>query len=290
MNQKDQTANVSVLIPTKNEEKQLARCLDNVKGWAKEIVVVDSGSTDNTLAIAEQYGATVLNFDYRGGWPKKRNWALKTHSWKADWILLLDADEILTEAVKSEIKQVIESGKHDGYWINFEIVFLGRQLRHGDTSLRKLSLFRAGKGMYERRLENQDQSMLDMEVHEHVVVDGSVGRLSSSIRHENIQSLSHYIQKHDAYSNWEAHTWVFGDEGSLTPRLFGNQAERRRWLRKSLMNMPGFPVIVFVYTYFLRLGILDGKPGFFYALFRMVQFFHIKAKIYELSIQPVDSQ
>ena len=236
------------------------------------------------MAIAKEFEGELLRFDYQGGWPKKRNWALESYDWSSDWILLLDADELLSEAVKLEIEDAISHGNYDGYWLNFEIVFLGKQLRFGDTKLKKLSLFRKGKGRYEKRLTKQDSSMLDIEVHEHVTVEGPVGFIKSAVRHENVLSLSRFIEKHNAYSNWEAHTILFGEGGAIPPSFFGSQAARRRWIRKIFLNFPGFPLAVFLYTFIVKLGFLDGKSGFYYAAFRGVQFLHIRAKLYELSL------
>ena len=273
---------VSVLIPVRNEAVNLPRCLDAIRDWADEIVVVDSGSTDETVAIAKDAGATVLQFSYRGGWPKKRQWALDSHDWKNNWTLLLDADEILTSPVKTEISEAIASGRSDGYWLPFRIVFLGRMLRFGDTQLWKCSLFRSGKGRYERRLGNQNETMSDIEVHEHVVVDGPTSRLTCPVRHENWNSLARYVEKHNTYSTWEAAVLREGSDADLPASPFGNQAQRRRWLKRTLIRLPGSPLLRFLYIYFLRLGFLDGRPGLIYATFKMVQMLHVKAKMYEL--------
>lgn len=276
------TVPISVLIPTRNEEENLPRCLEPIREWADEIVVIDSQSTDDTVAIAEEAGAEVLQFDYNGGWPKKRQWALEIYPFRNDWILLLDADEILLDPIKQEIADAIQSDEYDGYWLRFQVHFLGRQLKYGGFDLWKLFLFRHGKAGYERRFEGQNESMSDVEVHEHVVVDGPVGQLENPIRHENWNSLYRYIEKHNEYSEWEAKVYHEGDNGIVQPTLFGNQAQRRRWLKQKLVRLPGFPFLTFLYHYVLRLGFLDGKPGFIYCVFKGIQRFHAKAKWYEL--------
>jgi glycosyltransferase involved in cell wall biosynthesis len=273
---------ISVLIPTRNEARNLPRCFDALVGWADEIVVVDSQSTDATSELAESCGAHVLQFRYSGGWPKKRQWALDTFPWRNEWILLLDADEILTDSLKKEIEEAIRDPKCAGYWLRFQLVFLGKMLRFGDTALWKLFLFRRGKGRYEKRLDGQDASMSDVEIHEHVVVDGPTRRLQSPVRHENWNALDRYIAKHNEYSNWEAHVFVRGTSGELHPTFFGNQAQRRRWLKQTFTMFPGSPLWRFLYVYVLRLGFLDGYAGFVYSMFKFVQTFHVKAKIHEL--------
>jgi len=127
--------------------------------------------------------------------------------------------------------------------------------------------------------------MADMEVHEHVLVGGRTARLRNPLIHHNVESLSRYIQKHNEYSNWEAKVWV-NDEGQhgLSPSLFGIQAQRRRWLRKRFLGLPGSPMLFFIYKYLFCLGFLDGIPGFLYCAYQGIQFFNIKAKIYELRV------
>ncbi len=273
---------VSVIVPVRNEAKNLPRCLQALRDVG-EVYVIDSQSTDDTVEIARSHGAQVVQFHYQGGWPKKRQWAMNTLPIAYDWILLLDADEVVTPELAEEIRRAIRNPAVDGYSILLRTWFLGRVLRHGDVGLWKLSLFRRGKGRYECRLKDQDASMADMEVHEHVVVEGATARLQNPLIHHNVESLSRYIQKHDEYSNWESHVLLQrGDDKELPPSLAGTQAQRRRWLKRKLFAVPGSPVLLFLYRYILRLGFLDGAAGLIYCGFQAVQMFHTKAKIYEL--------
>lgn len=280
---------LTVLIPCKNEALNLAKSLASVVGWADEIIVLDSHSSDESSSIAEAAGAPVVQFDYKGGWPKKRQWALDNLAIRNEWVLLLDADEILPPALKDEIHAAINDADYDGYLLALRVWFLGRLLWFGDTVLYKLSLFRHGKGHFECRFADQDVSMCDMEVHEHVVVSGKVRALQNPVRHENVNSLGRYIEKHNAYSNWEARVYTAGITTELRPSLFGNQAQRRRWLKSFGMRSPIFPALMFLYTYILRLGFLDGAPGFIYCGFKAAQAFHTYAKIVELRFSPMPS-
>jgi len=274
---------VSVIIPARNEAGNLPRCLESLRGVG-EIYVIDSQSSDDTVEIARSFGAQVVQFHYAGGWPKKRQWAMDTLPLAYDWVFLLDADEALTPELAEEIRHAIQDPRFDGYYIALQIFFLGRVLRHGGAGFYKLSLFRRGKGRFECRLKDQDASMADMEVHEHVIVQGKSARLKNPLLHHNVESISRYIQKHDEYANWDAHVWLEGERNSteLPPSLFGSQAQRRRWLRKRFFGLPGSSLLLFIYRYFFRLGFLDGVPGLIYCGFQGIQFFHIKAKIYEL--------
>jgi len=278
---------LSVIVAVLNEAKNLPRCLQALKN-AGEVFVIDSQSTDDTVEIARTHGAQVVQFHYPGGWPKKRQWAMNTLPLAYDWILLLDADEVLTPELAEEIRQALRNPAIDGYYILLRIWFLGRALRFGDAGFWKLSLFRRGKGRYECRLRDQDASMADMEVHEHIVVEGKTSKLRNHLIHHNVESLSRHIQKHDEYSNWESHVLSGGGgDHEIPPSLWGTQAQRRRWLKRKLFAIPGSPVLLFLYRYGLRLGFLDGVPGLIYCSFQAVQMFHTKAKIYELKSKRV---
>lgn len=283
---------VTVIVAARNEARNLPRCLESLRN-AGEVYVVDSQSTDATVQIAQSYGAHVVQFHYQGGWPKKRQWAMESLPLAYDWIFLVDADEALTPELADEIQHAVQDPARDGYYIALRMFFLGRELRHSGASFYKLSLFRRGKGRFECRLKDQDQSMADMEVHEHIVLEGETqgnpkgktARLKHPLLHHNVESLSHYIRKHDEYSNWEARVWLAGDSSArdLSPSLAGSQAQRRRWLRKMFFAMPGSPIFFFFYKYIFSMGFLDGVPGLIYCGLQGVQFFHIKAKIYELT-------
>jgi glycosyltransferase involved in cell wall biosynthesis len=275
---------VTVIIPTRNEAANLPRCLESLSGVG-EVYVIDSNSTDETPEIARTFGAKVVQFHYHGGWPKKRQWALDTLPIAYDWILLLDADETLTPELSREIREATQQTRYEGFYIPLQIVFLQRALRHSGARFQKLSLFRRGKGHFECRLREQDESMCDMEVHEHVIVDGATARLKNPLQHRNADSLFHYIAKHNEYSNWEARVWMKkkGNSTELPPALWGSQAQRRRWLKRNFFSLPGSSFLFFLYKYLVRLGFLDGIPGLIYCGLQGIQFFHIKAKIYELA-------
>ena len=278
---------VSVIVPVRNEARNLPRCLESLAGVG-EIYVIDSQSTDDTVSIAQSRGAKVVQFHYAGGWPKKRQWAMDTLPFAYDWILLLDADEVLTPELVEEIRCVVQNPGVNGYFIRLQMYFLGRVLRRCDASFWKLSLFRKGRGHFECRLKDQDASMADMEIHEHVVVDGPTAELRNALVHHNVDSLSRYILKHNEYSNWEARVLLKAegdpedDSEEMSADLFGTQAQRRRWLKRHLYRLPGSPVLLFLYRYVFRLGFLDGVSGLIYCTFQAVQMFHSKAKIYEL--------
>jgi glycosyltransferase involved in cell wall biosynthesis len=279
------TLPISVIVPIRNEARNLRRCLESLRG-AGEVYVIDSQSTDESAEIARTCGSRVIQFYYRGGWPKKRQWALDMLPLKYQWVLLLDADESLTPALADEIKAAIRNPTVDGYYIGLDVFFLGRRLRHCGASFYKMALFRHGKGGFECRAQHQDGSMCDMEVHEHVMVNGPTQKLKERLVHRNVESLSRYIKKHNEYSNWEAQVWRESGKqrAELRARLFGTQAERRRWIRKKFFRLPGSSLLFIFYKYVFCLGFLDGVPGLIYCGLQGIQFFQIKAKVYEAKI------
>ena len=150
---------ISVIVAARNEEKNLPRCLEALREVG-EVYVVDSSSTDATAEIAQSFGAKLVQFDYQGGWPKKRQWAMDNLPLSYDWILLLDADEAMTAELTQEIRLAIANPAISGYYISLRMYFLGRLLRHGGAGFWKLSLFRKGKGRYECRLHAVAQNKL----------------------------------------------------------------------------------------------------------------------------------
>ena len=171
---------VTVVVPVKNEEKNLAACLTALQGRFQQVIVVDSGSTDATCQIAGEHGALLMNFEWDGQFPKKRNWVLRNYSFQTNWVLFLDADERVTPGFVDELSRAIESTTAVGYWVTYENWFMGKRLRHGDP-MRKLSLFRVDAGEYEQFDEDR-WSGFDMEIHEHPILDGTIGIVAANDR------------------------------------------------------------------------------------------------------------
>jgi glycosyltransferase involved in cell wall biosynthesis/SAM-dependent methyltransferase len=277
---------VSVLIPTRNEEVNLAKCLASV-AWADEVVVVDSASDDSTLEIARTHGATVVPFAREPGGPRKRNWALENFPWKHEWVLLLDADEEVSPELAQEIARVVrDDAAHDAYLIRFHYFFLGRKLRHGDP-LWKLCLVRHRRARFET-VDVPEVTSYDVELHEWVRVPGPVGRMREVIVHRDFQGLHHHFDRHNTYSDWEAllRTRYRGRDvsGEVRPRFSGTQVERRRFLKHWFLRMPGRSWLYFFYSYILRGAFLDGRAGFTYNALKSIYWYQVSVKEYELRL------
>ena len=254
---------ISLFVPCKNEEANLARCLQSVP-WVDEIFVVDSQSTDRTARIAEENGSKVVQFEYKGGWPKKKNWALENLPFSHEWVLILDADECLPPEAEEEIRKIVTNPdeKHTGYWINRRYFFLGQPLKHAYFPNWNLRLFKHKLGRYEKITDlNTDSG--DNEIHEHVVVQGSTGKLTSIMDHHAFPTIDSFVEKHNRYSNWEA--VIESSAEDCDASLQHDEVKGKRRLRRIFRKLPFRPTLRFVYVYLWQKGILDGWRGYVFA-------------------------
>lgn len=264
---------VTVILPVKNEEQNLRNCLPLLKVFDQR-VVVDSQSTDGTTKVAMDHRVEVYQFHWDGKYPKKRNWSLENLPIKNDWVLFLDADEHITEDFILELRDTLTDSSADGYWLTYRTYFMGKALRYGDK-LQKLALFRRKKGRFEP-IPEENWSQLDMEVHEQAKVEGRVGKIKASIKHRDYKGLKKYIEKHNEYSSWEAYRFLNMSDEEL------KGLSRRKRMKYGLMKTGLLPLMFFFGCYFLKLGFLDGKEGFYYAIYKSYYFFQIQTKIKEM--------
>lgn len=270
---------LTIVIPVRNEEGNLPGCIAAIgNDLAQKIVIIDSSSTDSTCEIASQNGIEVIQFNWDGHFPKKRNWFLRTHTPTTKWVMFIDADEYLTESFKTELRRLLPKNDMVGYWLNYSIYFLGKKLI-GGYPLKKLALFKVGAGEYEMIAENQ-WSKLDMEVHEHPVLVGNIGIVSSKIDHQDFRGVSHYIAKHNEYSSWEAGRYLkaYGD-----PELY-NKWTRKQRIKYKLMRSPLIGPLFFLGSFIFMGGFRDGSRGLVFAIFKMSYFTEVYCKIKENQI------
>ncbi len=280
--------NVSFLIPIKNEAGNLPRCLDSIK-WADEIVIVDSQSTDQSVMIAESYGASVHQFNYNGKWPKKKNWSLENIDFKNEWVFILDADEVLPRNAKEEIDRIVsENGsKYVGYWINRRFMFMGKWLKHSYYPNWNLRLFKHKLGRYEK-ITGAETKSGDNEVHEHIVIQGETGRLSCEMDHFAFPSVDVFIEKHNRYSNWEARVNLEPLPKSGSSDLQNQRVRTRRYIKNVAKHLPFRPFLRFFYVFVWQRGFLDGIEGYYFARLHALYEFLSIAKTYELKKQKLN--
>jgi glycosyltransferase involved in cell wall biosynthesis len=260
----DRRAPLSVLIPVKNEAANVQDCIASVS-FAEDIVVVDSGSTDGTQAIAKAAAARVIQFTWTGKLPRKKNWALENVRWQHEWVLIVDADERITPKLEHEIREAICRTDVNGFYLNRRFWFLDGWINYcGYFPSWNLRLFRHRLGRYERIEVGDDIASGDNEVHEHVLLNGRAEYLSTPMEHYAFPDVATFLEKHDRYSSWEAVAWRklhSPDDTSLRSTPFGTALERKRWLKKTTMRAPFRPALRFLYHYVWRQGFRDGYRG-----------------------------
>jgi glycosyltransferase involved in cell wall biosynthesis len=281
-------AEIAVVILTRNEELNLPQALDSVKGWANEIFVLDSQSTDATVAIAVRYGCHVAEHRFEN-YARQRNHALEQLPIRSEWVLFLDADEWLPDVLRQEISSVIAAAPNEnGFEINRRFIWMGRWIRRGYYPSWILRLFRYGKGRCE-----------DRQVNEQILVEGPIGRLRNDFVHEDRKGIGDWIAKHNGYAAREA-SELFATHRSpgyreVEARLLGSQGSRKRWLRLKVWDrLPLLlrPFVYFFYRYIVAGGFLDGKAGFVYHFLHALWYpVLIDVKYLEMKVrQPRDAE
>jgi glycosyltransferase involved in cell wall biosynthesis len=273
-------APLSVLVPVKNEAENLRRCLPAL-AWADEVIVVDSQSTDATAEVAAAHGARVVQFHFNGSYPKKKNWALDNVPLRHEWVLIVDADEVVVPDLADEIARRIAAGEADGFYLNMKYFFLGRRIRHcGYAECWNLRLFKHRLGRYERMPVAPGVRTGDNEAHEHVELRGKAVRLVHELDHHAYPTVAAWVEKHNRYAVWEAAMYErFLREP--VPASIGRGKQLKRRLKKLYLRLPLRFAIRFVYAYIVRLGFLDGMPGLVFCTLLSFYDFLAWANVYE---------
>lgn len=267
---------ISVVILTKNEERDIAACLDSVS-WSDDIVVVDSGSDDATTQVAEQMGARVFyrQFD---NFAAQRSWALEATELRNSWVLMVDADERVTPELRDEIMGSVREAPVD--------VAMFR-MRRKDFLFGKWLRRSSGYPTWFGRLFRNGQIRILREINEEYIAAGRVVHLRHHLEHFPFsKGFEHWIKKHNTYSSMEAallisgggRTWHFSELLAVDP------VRRRRALKAFAFSLPARPIIVFIYLYIVRLGFLDGTAGFAFCALRAVYEWFIDLKVKEAAL------
>jgi glycosyltransferase involved in cell wall biosynthesis len=261
---------------TKDEEANIAKCLRALRRF-EQVFVVDSGSKDRTQEIARSFGAEVIDFVWDGAYPKKKQWCLDNLPFRHEWALYVDADEIVTAELEAEIARVVGDCSKPtmaGYFVRYDYVFLGQRLRHGHQ-VSKLVLLDRTKSCFPAVDDLAAENMWEVEGHYQPRVDGKVGSLDSVMVHDDHDSLYHYFDRHNRYSDWEAVT----RENAST---FNESQRGLRPLAKSAFGrMPFKGLVAFLHSYLVRSGFRDGRAGFHYAVARGYYYWQTELKMQE---------
>ena len=273
-------AKISVFILAFNEELQIRRCLESLRGWSDDIVIVDSFSTDATLDIAREFGCRIAQNKFVNH-AVQSNWALQTVDFKYDWILRLDSDELLPVKLKAELTDLADKLPPEvtGIYLNRRQYFMNRWLKHGGIYPHFiLRAFRKDSGLYENKTE------------EHFVLKrGTAVKTKNDFLEDNRNNtMDFWLDKHRTLAEGEVRDTMgmsYSKDDDLEPKLFGEKIQRTRWLKINVyQRTPLFwrAFFYFFYRYFWRLGLLDGVPGFIYYVNQSFWYrFFVDSRIYE---------
>lgn len=266
----------TVILLSFNSEDTLGATLTRARQVSDEIFVVDSFSSDGTVALAESFGAKVVQHAFEN-YGAQRNWAIDNLPATGRWQLHLDADEVMDDELVAAIQALPEQTPHAGYFVPRYVKFLGRVMRHGGMSPTwHLRLFLTGVGRCEDRKYDQ---------HYMLTGPGTTGQLPGVMIDDIAMSISEWTARHNRWADGEvAEMDAKNEAGRLVADAKGNPAQRKRALREKYNNLPLFvrPFLLFGYRYFVKLGFLDGTEGFIFWVLQTFWFrFLIDAKIWE---------
>jgi len=265
-----------VVVLTFNSADIIGETLRQALKVSPSIFVVDSGSTDGSDAIARALGCEVVQRPFVS-YSEQRNWAISQVSIQYEWQLHLDADEVLDDSAVNAIQTLLNGrADHDAYMVRRRDYFMGRRLRFSGVNPWHLRLFKAGVGQCENRMYDQ-----------HFVATCPAGKLNVEMHDKNSLKMSDWIARHNRWSDSEAEQILKEDYAGpnvLRASFLGDSRERTRYIKKFYYKLPiAFRAFsYFIYRYFIRLGILDGMPGFYFAFFQALWFrMLVDAKVYE---------
>lgn len=270
-------ADITILILTKNEEKNIVDCLKSVRNFASRVVVVDSGSSDKTIRIAEENGADVYTNEFVN-YAKQFNWGLKNTEINTKWTMRLDADERLTPSLCSELNRLMIEHKEDsvnGITMEAWLFFLGKCIKHGGKKKRKLMVFKTGYAEIENR-----------EMDEHTVLfKGTSIAAKERFIHYDFKDITFFIDKMNWYASREVKDYINYTTSNNKENLFDDAIAKTRKNKFGIYyKFPKFirSWLLFVYFYIVKLGFLDGKEGLIYHyLYQRWYRFLVDAKIFE---------
>ncbi|RZK24883.1 MAG: glycosyltransferase family 2 protein [Flavobacterium sp.] len=270
---------ITVIILTYNESNNITDCLDSVKGMTDDIILVDSGSTDDTLHKASAYNPSIYHHPFEN-YSKQRNWAFDNVSTKYEWILNMDADHRLTSEIVAELATWFGKGipaDVNGFMASRRTMFLGRWIKYGGHyPVYHGIIFRKGFGACE-----------DKEYDQHFMIEGKSILLKSDVIDIITDSLTNFIARHNKWATLEANDIlnIGSAENKIVPNKNGNMMEKRRYQRMKYYSYPLFwrVFLYFFYRFLLKGGFRDGKPGLIFHFLQGFWFrFLVDSKIYEL--------
>lgn len=278
-------ADLTAIILTYNEEKNIGECIKSLGRLAQRIVVIDSGSTDATVDIAKKLGAEVLFHKWENH-SKQYIWGERAAQIKTKWTFRIDADERLTKKSLDEIEDLCNDNLNtdvNGLIVRFKVTFMGKDLKHGGIyPFKKLLIYKTGIGYMEER--NMDEHI--------VLLHGKSVELKNDSLHKDYKNLSAWIDKHNKYSSKEVIDYFNQNKVNKYSKNLNRTAKIKRFIKFNLyykLPMGMRAHLYYIYRYYFKLGFLDGKEGKIFAFLQAYWYrYLVDAKIYEAGLPGKD--
>lgn len=263
-------APIAVVMISLNEGHNMRDVLENLKGFASEVHLVDSYSHDDTIDIALEFGINIVQHKFEN-FGAQWNFALENLPIKTPWTMKLDPDERISDLMKDKIREVIKQGAVDGFYCTLQLWFMGRMLPAKQNLLR---IWKTGKCTFS-----------DVIVNEHAIIEGQTGLINGAVvEHHDSPHLHHWMEKQNHYTTAEALAAFHQTDLADQPKLFGNSLQRRMWLKHYFSKMPFRYWIMFLYCYLYMGAWRAGHVGYIWSHLRATVYKMIDYKLYELRL------
>jgi glycosyltransferase involved in cell wall biosynthesis len=268
------SSNITSVVLTFNEEVNIDRCVSSLK-WTDRVVVLDSGSDDNTVQIAKSCGCEVYHHPW-SGFSAQRNWALDNIDIQTDWVLFLDADEEMTSQLRDSIRNEIRSNQYSAYYLCPKVIFLGRWVRRSQNfPVWHLRLLKKGQVRFKDSITGHGETW---------DVKGGIGIIKEPYNHYSFShGLERWFEKHNQLSSIECRSYLqnLGEPNKYGGLISKDKHQRRQVLRAISYGIPFTPLLRFIYQLVFKGGLLDGPVGWIYCSLYLVYEIMISAKIRE---------
>lgn len=258
---------ITVVMITLNEAHNLRRSLENLRGWAHSVLVVDSYSQDSTIDLCLEFGVRVIQRKF-DGFGSQWDFAVNGAGISTPWTMKLDPDEHITDGLKKSISNAIEDNRFDGFFIDLQLFFMGAPL---PVELNMLRIWRTGSCRF-----------TDIPANEHAIVSGRLKSLDGVAEHHDSPNLHHWFHKQNFYTTAEANNQAKAWALAAEPRLFGSRLERVAWVKRHFWRLPFRYHILFLYNYLILGAYRAGRPGYIWARLRSFVYWQWELKYYEI--------
>lgn len=266
---------LTVIMITYNEEHNMIKILENLKGWAKKIIILDSYSTDKTLDIAKKYNVKIFKRKFNN-FSDQWNFAVKKLPINTKWVMKIDPDEIINNELKKNIETELKNDFYNGFYVNRYLFFMGKNINVKQKILR---IWKNGRCKFSNTLVN-----------EYPIVKGKLKLIKGILEHHDSPNLFHWLNKQNLYSSFDAFATVGKKKLAFKPKIFGNSIERRMWLKKNFQYFPFKYLLLFFYNWVILGTWKSGETGYAWSKLRSFYHYTVYLKQKELYLNIVNEK